>query len=179
MGSDEHRVASGVWAALGAFALSACAADRTGATEGDLMRAGDRASSGARTFALACSHCHGRRGEGTTFAPAILGPSALPEYARAPTVARGFAFQDPQDLEIAQQTRSREPATRNPFRSARDLYDYVTGHGVPMGFRRLSPADGWDVVSFIAVAQGVSVPPEGVTPANASTVRLRPGQDRP
>ena len=160
--------------ALGVASLSACVASQTGATQADIVRASDRAARGARVFSDDCSGCHGRRGEGLTQAPAILGPSALPEYARTPAVAQGFAFQDPQELEIQQQTHLTGPAMRRPFRTTQDLYDFIASHELKTRASVLPPEDRWAVVSFMMVVQGVSVPDDGVNPANAASIPVRP-----
>ena len=160
--------------AAAACLLLACGPSvTTGAATADLASAADRAPIGARLFAHECADCHGKRGEGLVGAPDILGPTALPEYSRAPTVATGFAFEDPQDLEIRQRTHPTGFAVRRPFRSAQDLGEFLVAHAPEERVRRLKDEDRWAIVSFVVAAQGIEIPNEGVNAENAATVPVR------
>ena len=144
-----------------------------GAAASDFTTAVDRAPLGARLFADQCAHCHGRRGEGLVGAPEVLGPTALPEYPRAPTTATGFAFEDPQELEIRQQTHPTGLAVRRPFRTAQDLSDYLVSHAPEMRVKTLKTGDRWALVSFLVAAQGIDIPGEGVDGENAASLPVR------
>jgi hypothetical protein len=174
MGEIVTRFGWGTGWLLAGYLLLACGPTMvTGAAASDLVTAGDRAPRGARLFADGCSHCHGQRGEGLVGVPEILGPSALPEYPRAPTVATGFAFEDPQELEIRQRTHPSGQAVRSPFRTAQDLNVYLESHAPEMRVRTLKDEDRWALVSFIVAAQGVDIPSQGVDAENAASLPVR------
>jgi hypothetical protein len=158
-----------VLAVLGLAFLSACGATRAGAADADPPPAREPATAGASAFAGACARCHGARGEGRVDAPALTGPTALPEFPRADSVATGFAFQDAQDLEIRQQTHRIGPPIRRPFRTAQDLYDYVGAHVRDERIRSWSPEDSWAVVTLLVAAHGCDVPPEGLRVESAAS----------
>ena len=157
--------------ALCGLVLLGCAVAQMGATPADIARAQDQAAPGATTYAKACATCHGNRGEGLATAPALLGPGTLPEYPRDrgsgdPTLV------DPQQIQLEMQSRPAGAAWRDPFRNAQDLYDFTSTHMPKDHAGELKPADCWAVVSFLLAAQGASLPPGGVSPANASTVPI-------
>jgi mono/diheme cytochrome c family protein len=161
-------------AALVASALfAACAATPLGATETGVNAARQKAPQGADVFARECASCHGRRGEGLSAAPNIMGAGALPLYARDPSTTGNVALQAQQ-----QQQQNLRPAgqqTRQPFRTADDLFEYVS-HWMPLPQARvgsLTPDEYWAVVNFMLVAHGVPVPPEGVNASNAKNVPLK------
>jgi len=158
--------------ALGA-SLAACHATRTGATDPDLARAHDHTARGAALYSDACARCHGRRGEGRTDAPPILGAAALPEFSHADSVASGFSFQDPQDLEIRQQTHPRGPPVRGPFRQAQDLFDFLGGHLPEERVASWRPEDSWAIVTFLLAAHGCSLPKGGIDADNAAGVSVQ------
>lgn len=150
----------------------ACGAGGLGATDADLARAREATSRGAEVFAKKCVSCHGRHGEGFSDSPPILGRGALPEYARErpPTGVPGV--QDPELQQVEQQTRRTGTGERYPFRTALDLYNFISTH--PRESRR-GPArtdDDWAVVTFLAAAQGAALPAEGVTPENADAIAV-------
>jgi hypothetical protein len=153
--------------------LSACRATRVGATDADLARGHERAAKGATSYSTECAGCHGRRGEGRAGAPAILGLAALPEFPHNDSVASGFSFQDPQELQIQQQTRSIRPPMRGPFRTAHDLYDYMTVHVADERIHTWRPDDSWAVVTFMMAAHGCRVPQEGIHADNAPSVPMQ------
>jgi mono/diheme cytochrome c family protein len=149
-----------------------CASSTFGATDADLARGKEATSGGAALFARECVRCHGRHGEGIADAPAILGPGALPEYPREnpPSGVRGV--QDPQQAEIAQQTRRTGALMRGTFRNAWDVYVFVKGH---LGTRRFpTPAardeHDWSLVTFLLAADGAQLPAGGVTADNANSL---------
>jgi hypothetical protein len=160
-------------AALALAWVAGCRVTQTGATDAELARARERTARGATLFSDQCAHCHGRRGEGRAGAPSILGALALPEFPHGDSVATGFSFQDPQDLQIQQQTRPPGPPVRGPFRSARDLYDFLGGHVPEERVRSWRPDDSWAVVTFLMAAKGCELPKEGIGPGNAGALSVR------
>jgi mono/diheme cytochrome c family protein len=130
------------------------------------------AAQGEGTFAGECAKCHGQRGEGIGGVPALMGLGALPEYPRNAGGSGDPTMIDPQQLQIQAQTRPAGAASRDTFRTAQDLYSYVSTQ-MPKGqVGRLKPADSWAVVNFLLAAQGASLPAGGVGPANASSIPI-------
>lgn len=154
-----------------ALITCACAATQLGATEAQIATGRDRASVGATVFANECARCHGSRGEGLAGAHPVLGPGALPEYPRES--GSGIAtMTDPQELQIQQQTRPQGAPWRDPFRTAQDLYGFVSVH-VPKSRRAvLKPDDYWAVVTFMVAVQGGAVPAGGITADNAASLPM-------
>jgi mono/diheme cytochrome c family protein len=157
--------------ALSIAVLGGCSATPLGATDAGIAAAREKMPAGADVYQRECASCHGRRGEGLSAAPNIMGAGALPVYARDPSTlgATGSAASQEQD-------RMRPPGeqSRVPFRTAQDLYDFVS-KWMPLPQARvgtLEPAEYWAVVNFILVAHGVAVPAGGVTPENAKSIQL-------
>lgn len=161
----------------GAFTLGGllgigCAVTQLGATPADVAQARGHAESGANIFASACASCHGQRGEGLGGASAILGPGALPEYPSSSVSSADPAQSDPQLLQIEMQSRPAGAAWRDPFRNAQDLYNFIGTH-MPKGHvDSLKVPERWAVVSFMLAVQGTSLPPGGIGPANASSIKI-------
>ena len=164
-----------------AFVLSAllglgCAVTQTGATAADLDRARGEAGQGATTFAKECARCHGQRGEGLAGAPAgapaILGVGALPEYPRNTGSAGGPTMLDPQQLQIEAQTRPAGAASRDSFRNAQDLYNFISTRMPRTRPGQLKQDDYWAVVSYLLAAQGATLPAGGVGPASAISMPI-------
>jgi hypothetical protein len=147
----------------------ACARTPLGATVDDVARARSQSEHGASVYAAECASCHGQRGEGLAGAPAILGPGTLPEYPRTSTVAGDPTITDPQLIQIRAQTRPAGAAWRDPFKNAGDLQRFTTLHLPKSRAEQLKDADYWAVVGFLLAAQGATLPPGGLGPANAST----------
>jgi hypothetical protein len=158
---------------LGLSLLGACSATQLGATDANATNARKASAPGAEVFDRECAGCHGKKGEGLSAAPNILGAGALPTYPRDssssnPAMSTGSQQQN--------QDTSRPPGapTRDPFRNAQDLYDYLSKR-MPLPQSRagsLKPEEYWAVTNFMLVAHGVSVPPGGVTPDNAKSVPI-------
>jgi hypothetical protein len=148
-----------------------CASTQLGARPEDLARARDQAGQGATVFANECASCHGQRGEGLASASAILGAGALPEYPRSSGVGDPTVT-DPQLIQIQAQSRPAGAAWRDPFRNAQDLYTFTTTHLPKSHASTLKDSDYWAVVSFVLVAQGASLPPAGLGPANAASLAI-------
>jgi mono/diheme cytochrome c family protein len=152
----------------------ACASAPRGATTANLAKAHDSAPGGAELFRQHCAGCHGERGESVTGAPAILGPGALPEYPRQRNLNADPAAGDPELLRLEAQTRPSGAPWRDPFRTAQDLYRYVSKK-MPLPADKagsLSAEQYWAIVTFMLLAHGVQVPPGGVTAQNARSVKL-------
>lgn len=151
--------------------LVACGVGALGATDADLARAREVTSRGAAVFAHDCASCHGRRGEGVADAPPIMGPTALPEYPRERPASGVAGIQDPQQMEIDQQTRRTGSGLRYPFHDMLDVYTFVSTHpGISRKGR--APGDDWAVTTFLLAAQGGPLPPEGVTADNAMSMAV-------
>jgi hypothetical protein len=155
------------FAALGV----ACGATRLGATDLQLASGRERATPGAGLFSAECARCHGEHGEGLAGSPAILGPGALPEFPR--DLGNGNAsVTDPQQLQIQQQSRPEGAPSRDPFRNAQNLFDFVKTHLPKSRAAAVKPADYWAVVTFVVAVQGADLPAGGVTADNAASVLI-------
>jgi cytochrome c553 len=156
---------------LGGLAWLGCASTQAGATADDLARARNQTAPGATTFANACARCHGQRGEGVA-APAVLGSGALPEYPRNNVSSGDPTLYDPQLIQIQAQTRPAGAPSRDPFRNALDLYSFTAKHMPKDRAAELKDDDYWAVVTFLLAAQGASLPPRGIDPANAASIPI-------
>lgn len=155
-------------------ALAACSATPLGATEGGITAAHQKDGKGAAIYDRECAGCHGKRGEGLSAAPNIMGPGALPTYARDPSTVQAVAVQP--DTQQQQNLRPPGQQTRQAFRTAQDLFDF-TSHWMPQPQARigsLKQEEYWAVVNFILIAHGSAVPPGGITPENAKSVQIAP-----
>ena len=169
-----HR---GSWIVGGALLVGGllglgCAATQTGALPADLARARAEAAPGASTFANACAQCHGQRGEGLASAPAILGPTALPEYPRSAGSSGDPTLIDPQQLQIQAQSRPAGAPSRDTFRKAQDVYAFISTYMPKTRPGQLPPGDYWAVVNFLFAAQGATLPAGGIGPTNASSIPI-------
>lgn len=165
--ASTHALATALASAL---ITIACGATQTGASDASLIQARSRAAAGSSTFAARCASCHGERGEGKAYAPSIIGAGALPMYPR--DVSSGPSTTDPQQLQLQSQTRPPGAPTRAPFRTAKDLHEYLSSHHPDQGTRSLTPSELWGVVSFVLIAHGSTVPDSGVSPENAASVTI-------
>jgi mono/diheme cytochrome c family protein len=164
------------WGLLGVLALGvACATMPHGATEANMAQARSGTAEGWALFKDHCAGCHGERGESVSNAPRILGAGALPEYPRERNINADPASGDPELLRLRAQTRPAGAPWRDPFRTAQDLYGYVSKQ-MPLPAKSagsLSADQYWAITNFMLRAHGVPVPPEGVNAGNASSVRLQ------
>lgn len=173
----RSRVAAllcGSFTALG-FAL-ACSATPLGASEPNLANAQQNAAPGGELYDRECAACHGKRGEGLTNAPAVIGAGALPTYPREQSLSTNPALSS--NVQQQAQDSSRPPGapSREPFVTAQNLYDYVSSK-MPLPKSRagtLKPEEYWAITSFMLIAHGSAVPEGGVTPENASSVKIAP-----
>jgi hypothetical protein len=150
----------------------ACASTKLGATPDELARARDQSADGATVFTNECATCHGGRGEGLASSPSIMGPGALPEFPRNTGGVGDPTITDPQLIQIQAQTRPAGAAWRDPFRNAQDLYTFTTTHLPKARAANLHEKDYWAVVGYLLAAQGASLPPGGVGPANAASIPI-------
>jgi Cytochrome c len=165
------NMTSALWVV--AMMAGACAATPLGASEAGLASARQRSPRGAEIFKRECSPCHGKRGEGLSSAPTIIGGTALPTYARDPSTSRAATLQTQTE---ADQLRPPGEQTRQPFRTAQDVFDFIS-KWMPLPKARmgtLPPEQYWDVVNFMLIAHGSAVPQEGITAQNAGGVPVPP-----
>jgi mono/diheme cytochrome c family protein len=163
----------GTLAAFG-LALAACSATPIGASEPNLANAQKTAGPGADLYQKECAACHGKRGEGLTNAPGIIGAGALPTYPRDESLSTNPALSN--NTQQRSQDSSRPPGapSRDPFRNAQDLFNYVSTK-MPMPQSRagsLKPEEYWAIANFMLLAHGSAVPSGGVTAANAASVPI-------
>lgn len=165
--------AAGPVAVMFAF-VTACAGVQRGASPANLAKAEGAAPQGAALFQRHCAACHGERGQSVGRAPRILGPGALPELPAERNVNADPAVGDPELLRMRAQTRPAGAPWRDPFRTADDLYRFVSKHMPlpPDKAGSLPPDEYWAIVNFMVLAHGVAVPAGGVSAGNASSVRL-------
>ena len=147
----------------------ACSSTSLGAPPKTLAQARARTPEGAALYERECAGCHGRRGEGLGSTPSVMGPSALPTFARSDSRIVGLELPDSVDREGLEAPG--EP-TRPAFRTAEDLFAYVS-KWMPLPHERigcLEPEEYWAVVNYLLIANGSPVPANGVNAGNASTV---------
>lgn len=160
---------------LVAVALAvACASTQYGASAANMQLAQTNAPDGYALFQQKCAGCHGARGESVNRAPRIMGPGALPDYPAERNNNTDPAAGDPELLKLRAQTRPAGAPWRDPFRTADDLYRYVSKN-MPLPADKagsLSAEQYWAVINFMLLAHGVQVPPQGVSATNASSVKL-------
>jgi hypothetical protein len=159
---------------IAAGVAAACATTHYGATDANMASARSTAPEGATLFAQNCAPCHGERGESASRAPRILGPGALPEYPRQLNPNTDPALSDPASVQLQAQSRPEGAPRRDPFRTAQDLYNFISKKmpQPPEAAGSLAADEYWAILNFMLRAHGVPVPSEGVTPANASSVKL-------
>ena len=153
---------------------SACASSPRGATEANFAKAKSGSANGWELFRQNCAGCHGERGESVSGAPRIMGEGALPELPPERNYAMDTTGGDPASIRLRAQTRPAGAPWRDPFRSAQDVYNYVSKN-MPLPEKSagsLSPDQYWAIVNFMLLAHGVAVPPEGITQANAASVKF-------
>jgi mono/diheme cytochrome c family protein len=155
---------------------AACGVGALGATDANLAAAKSRASTGADLFAQQCAGCHGQRGEGHGRNPAVIGAGALPMYPRDKSDSASATLSDPNLLEEEARNRPAGAPTREPFRTAESVYQYVSKNmpNPPERAGSLAPDQYWAIINFMLVAHGSAVPEGGITAANAGSVQVEP-----
>jgi cytochrome c len=114
-----------------------------------------QAGRGEKLYAENCASCHGDQGEGSISSrgriPPIVGQWALP--IEPPSAAK---------------------YRKQPFRNARDVYDFVKTSMPPGMGGSLPDQDYLDIVAFALKANGVDLRGKTITPDTLSGLRLRP-----
>lgn len=162
-------------AAVAGLALLAGCAGMPGATPKNMAKAQSEAPKGAASFQQNCAGCHGDRGQSVGRAPRVLGEGALPELPQESNPNTDPAAGDPELIRLRAQTRPQGAPSRDPFRTAEDLYRYVSKY-MPMPPDKagtLTAEEYWAIVNFMLLAHGVAVPPGGVNAQNAGSVKLQ------
>lgn len=162
--------------AIGVVAIGACSVAPLGATPDGLANAQAGSPPGSDAFVRECSRCHGKRGEGLAEAPPLMGAGALPLYPRD-SASSNSAF-TPSTTSQTQQDVTRIPGQpkRHAFRTAQDVFDYVSTR-MPLPATRagtLKPEDYWAIINFVLIAHGAAIPQGGITADNAKSVAIRP-----
>jgi mono/diheme cytochrome c family protein len=168
-------VLGGSVAALG-LALGACTSTPLGASEPNLANAQQKAGPGGELFQQECATCHGKRGEGLTNAPAVIGAGALPTYPRDQSLSTNPALSNNAQQQAQDSSRPPGAPSRDPFRTAKDLYDY-TSTKMPLPKSRagsLKPEEYWAITTFVLLAHGSAVPEGGLNESNAASVQIAP-----
>lgn len=163
-------------AAALAIALTACSATPLGASEPLLANAKKDAGPGAQAYDRECASCHGKRGEGLTNAPGIIGSGALPKYPSDQSLSTNPALSNNAQQQAQDSSRPPGAPSRDPFVTAQDLYDYVSAK-MPLPKSRagtLKPEEYWAITSFMLIAHGSAVPAGGVNASNAASVLIAP-----
>jgi mono/diheme cytochrome c family protein len=166
---------SGSAIALGS-ALAACSASPIGASDTALSKAQSKAGPGGDLYQKECAACHGKKGEGLTNAPGVIGSGALPEYPRDASLSTNPALSNSQQQQAGDSSRPPGAPSRDPFRTAQDLYNYVSTK-MPLPKSRagsLKPEEYWAITNFMLIAHGSAVPEAGITADNAASVQIAP-----
>lgn len=174
------RIASlltGSLAVLG-LAVAACSATPLGANEPNLANARQKASQGEELYQRECAACHGKRGEGLTSAPAVIGAGALATYPRDQSLSTNPALNNSVQAQTQDSSRPPGAPSRDPFRNAQDLYGYISTK-MPLPKSRagsLKPDQYWAITNFMLLAHGSNVPEGGVNEGNAASVPISAAQ---
>jgi cytochrome c len=167
-----HNSRKGIVTAILALgAILACAATQSGASEVNVTSASAKSAQGARLFGQQCASCHGRRGEGV-YAPAIMGPIALPAYPNHANFSTNASYTDPTELNLRETTRPEGAPKREPFNTAQDVYNYISKRMPRKAPGSLKPEEYWAILNFMLIAHGIDVAPSGINAANASSVTI-------
>ena len=154
--------------------LSNCTVTPLGASDDGIAKARIQSPPGADMYDRECASCHGKHGEGLTTAPAVMGAGGLPTYPRDDSSSSSSTFATSAQIQ-GDATRVPGQSKRQPFRTAQDVYDYVSSR-MPLPKSRagtLKPEEYWAIVNYLLIANGGPVPAGGVTEANAKSVALR------
>ena len=158
------------------IALAACSATPLGASEPNMANAKQKSGPGADLFDKECAACHGKRGEGLTNAPAVIGFGALQEYPRDKSLSTSPALSNNAQQQASDSSRPPGAPSRDPFRNAQDVYNYVSTK-MPLPKSRagtLKPDEYWAILNFMLLAHGSAVPDGGLNASNAASVAIAP-----
>lgn len=156
--------------------LGACSATPLGASEPNLANAQKKSGPGGELYDKECAMCHGKRGEGMTSAPSVIGAGALAEYPRDKSLSTSPAMSNNAQQQAGDSTRPPGAPSRDPFRNAQDLFTYVSTK-MPLPKSRagtLKPDEYWAITNFMLLAHGSAVPEGGVNAGNAASVPIAP-----
>ncbi len=156
-------------------ALLDCTVTPLGATDDGIAKARAASAPGAEEYDHECASCHGKHGEGLTTAPAVMGVGALPTFSRDDSTSSSSTFATSGQVQGGDTARVPGQAKRDAFRTAQDVYDYVSSR-MPLPKSRaglLKPDEYWAIVNYLLVANNIAVPAGGVSEANAKSVPLR------
>jgi len=151
-----------------------CTVTPLGATDDGIAKARAASPPGADVYERECASCHGKHGEGLTTAPAVMGAGALPTFPRDDSSSSSGTFATSGQIQ-GDAARVPGQSKRDPFRTAQDVFDYVSSR-MPMPKARagaLKPEEYWAIVNYLLIANGVAVPAGGVSEANAKSVAIR------
>ena len=149
--SPSTSIRESAAAALLAGALVTAAVDSAGAFTAA------QSQSGSRVYARQCARCHGPKGEGKDAAfkdlraPEVIGAGALPLKPRP-----------------FQQLR------RTEFRTAKDVYEFVSATMPADQPAILSAEEYWDVIAFILEKNDVASDGKPLTDTSSAQVALHP-----
>jgi S-disulfanyl-L-cysteine oxidoreductase SoxD len=148
---NTPMLAAGALALLGMNLFHGCPTRSTVHSPPVADRVEAQIARGAQVYTQHCAACHGKAGQGTSDAPAVVGPGALARYS-----AEGAA-------------------RRAEFRTAMDVAQFVTQSMPPDESRRgqIAEQDYWAILAFALSANGVEVR-EPVSPHNAKAIVLHP-----
>jgi cytochrome c len=144
----------------------ACTVTPRGALDPNLAKAKSATALGAQVFEAKCANCHGQRGEGVT-APPIMGSDGLPLYPAQSNLASNS---DPNEQQMRQQLNPGGMPSRQPFKTAQDLYEFVRLKMPSKQAGTLTTEEYWAVVNYMLIAQGLQVPEKGIDSENARQV---------
>jgi mono/diheme cytochrome c family protein len=175
LGSRSVSMLVGRLASFG-IALAACSATPLGASEANVATARAKAARGAELYERECAACHGKRGEGLTSAPGVMGAGALPTYPREQSLSTNPALNNAAQTQNQDSSRPPGAPSRDPFRTAQDLFSYLSAH-MPLPKSRagsLKPDEYWAITSYMLVAHGSAVPEGDINASNAASVSIAP-----
>ena len=161
--------------ALG-IVLAACSATPIGASEPNMANAQKKAGPGGDLYQKECASCHGKKGEGLTNATRVICAGALPMYPPEQSLSTKPALSNNAQQQSQDSSRPPGAPTRDPFRTAQDLYSYVSTK-MPLPKSRagsLKPEEYWAITNFMLIAHGSAVPDAGITAENAASVQIAP-----
>ena len=176
MSRSRHAMLLGSSVLALGIALGACSATQLGASDPNLANAKQKAGPGGELFDKECAACHGKRAEGLTNAPAIIGAGALAEYPRDKSLSTSPAMSNNAQQQAGDTARPPGAPSRDPFRTAQDVFGYVSTR-MPLPKSRagtLKPEEYWAIVNFMLIAHGSAVPDGGLNAGNAASVPIAP-----
>ena len=111
----------------------------------------DQVALGGKLYGENCARCHGAGGEGSAKVPAVVGKSALPLEARAPSQLR-----------------------KTPFHTAGDVLQFVKANMPPNKAGALTDDQYAAIIAFDLKANGVDLGGKKIDESTARTFVLHP-----